>query len=408
MTNPEDSAAWTEVGPHNTIGVVMEDLPEEERRTLKKELEEEMAEARRRKLVCFQKTCMGVTKKTVLAITTISTTTPMATPNLTPEELVKFMDVAIVSKYKNDLMNFTCTITQEVHSTLDTFKTDLQNTFPRQIRLVVQQVHSESQGKHPDLEPSTPYPSSTSAPGNTGTIYPGNTTAPGNPGNIASTSTLHSGNTSSNIIYVDASSPYLGGVSMGNLGTSPTANLPYLGGMSTSGNPGIPAHTTPTNPNPNFQQPYYQIMPYGPNIPPTGTGVPHGPIPNILFPRTLSYITPNLIVEGEVNDGVRDQITSTLREFRFTPKGRARSYEKLYPEYFDMIPYLRGFRVPDLAKFTGDDAKTTYEHIGQFLAQVNDVGITDVHKIRMFPLSLTGADFNWFTSLPPKFNRFLG
>jgi hypothetical protein len=34
--------------------------------------------------------------------------------------------------------------------------------------------------------------------------------------------------------------------------------------------------------------------------------------------------------------------------------------------------------------------------------QVNDVGITDVHKIRMFPLSLTGAAFNWFTSLPPN------
>jgi hypothetical protein len=49
-----------------------------------------------------------------------------------------------------------------------------------------------------------------------------------------------------------------------------------------------------------------------------------------------------------------------------------------------------------------DGAKTTYEHIGQFLAQVNDVGITDVHKIRMFPLSLTGAAFNWFTSLPPN------
>jgi hypothetical protein len=30
------------------------------------------------------------------------------------------------------------------------------------------------------------------------------------------------------------------------------------------------------------------------------------------------------------------------------------------------------------------------------------VGITDVHKIRMFPLSLTGATFNWLTSLPPN------
>jgi hypothetical protein len=30
------------------------------------------------------------------------------------------------------------------------------------------------------------------------------------------------------------------------------------------------------------------------------------------------------------------------------------------------------------------------------------VGITNVHKSRMFPLSLTEATFNWFTSLPPN------
>jgi hypothetical protein len=91
-----------------------------------------------------------------------------------------------------------------------------------------------------------------------------------------------------------------------------------------------------------------------------------------------------------------------LREFGFTPKGRVRSYQKSYPEYVDMIPYPRGFQVPDLAKFKSEDPKTTYENIGQFLAQVNDVGITNVHKIRMFPLSLTVAAFNWFTSLPPN------
>jgi hypothetical protein len=142
-------------------------------------------------------------------------------------------------------------------------------------------------------------------------------------------------------------------------------------------------------------------MAYGPNIPPMGTGVPYGPIPNILFSRTPAHATPNPQVEGD-NEGVRDQIARTLWEFGFTPKGQARSYQKPYHEYFDTILYPRGFQVPDLAKFMGDDSKTTYEHIGQFLAQVNDVGITDVHKIRMFPLSLIGAAFNWFTSLPPN------
>jgi hypothetical protein len=59
MMNPKDSATQTKVGPHNTIGVVIEDLPEAERRVLEKELEEEMAEARRRKLACFQNHAWG-------------------------------------------------------------------------------------------------------------------------------------------------------------------------------------------------------------------------------------------------------------------------------------------------------------------------------------------------------------
>jgi predicted GNAT family acetyltransferase len=126
MTNPKDSAARTKVGPHNTIGVVMEDLPEAERRALEKELEEEMAEARRRKLACFQKTRTEVIKKTVPAIMTTATATHTVIPNLTPEELVKFIDIAVACKYGNDLTNFTRTITEEVHSTLDTFKTDLK------------------------------------------------------------------------------------------------------------------------------------------------------------------------------------------------------------------------------------------------------------------------------------------
>jgi hypothetical protein len=63
MMNPKDNAAQAEVGPHNMIKVVMEDLPEAERRALEKELEEEMIEARRRKLACFQKTRMGLSRK---------------------------------------------------------------------------------------------------------------------------------------------------------------------------------------------------------------------------------------------------------------------------------------------------------------------------------------------------------
>jgi hypothetical protein len=51
-------------------------------------------------------------------------------------------------------------------------------------------------------------------------------------------------------------------------------------------------------------------MSYGPNIPSTGTGVPHSPIPDIFFPRTPAYVTPHPRV-GD-NEGVRDQIARTL------------------------------------------------------------------------------------------------
>jgi hypothetical protein len=63
MMNPKDSDARTEVGPHNMIGVAMEDMPEAERKALDKELVEEMAKARRRKLACFQKTHTGLSRK---------------------------------------------------------------------------------------------------------------------------------------------------------------------------------------------------------------------------------------------------------------------------------------------------------------------------------------------------------
>jgi hypothetical protein len=72
-------------------------------------------------------------------------------------------------------------------------------------------------------------------------------------------------------------------------------------------NTGFLAHTTQLNPGeiPNLHQPYYRTMAYGPNIPPMGMGLPHGPIPDILFPRTLAYATPNPQVQGD-NEGVRD------------------------------------------------------------------------------------------------------
>jgi hypothetical protein len=40
---------------------------------------------------------------------------------------------------------------------------------------------------------------------------------------------------------------------------------------------------------------------------------------------------------------MRDQVSRTLREFGLEPKGKTRTYQKPYPEFFDNVPYPRGF-----------------------------------------------------------------
>jgi hypothetical protein len=42
------------------------------------------------------------------------------------------------------------------------------------------------------------------------------------------------------------------------------------------------------------------------------------------------------------------------------------------------------------------------EHVGQFILQCGEVSANDTIKLRMFPLSLSGTAFTWFTSLAPN------
>jgi hypothetical protein len=69
-----------------------------------------------------------------------------------------------------------------------------------------------------------------------------------------------------------------------------------------------------------------------------------------------------------MSENIREQVARTLREFGIEPKGRVSLSHKSYPDVFDTVPYPRGFYVPNFSKFTRDDAKTTYEHVGRFLA----------------------------------------
>ncbi len=93
---------------------------------------------------------------------------------------------------------------------------------------------------------------------------------------------------------------------------------------------------------------------------------------------------------------MEESVRNIIREaFRIEPKNQARVYQKPYPNYFDNIPYPRGFRVPKFTKFNGEDSTITWEHINQFLVQCGE----DAFKIRLFSSFLSGTVFTWFTSL---------
>jgi hypothetical protein len=73
-----------------------------------------MAELRRKKLACFQKTCNGIVKK---VDTTITSGAKVNSFPLSFEDLIQLVDVSITSKYG----------AEDMRNMLETFKTDLNN-----------------------------------------------------------------------------------------------------------------------------------------------------------------------------------------------------------------------------------------------------------------------------------------
>jgi hypothetical protein len=103
-------------------------------------------------------------------------------------------------------------------------------------------------------------------------------------------------------------------------------------------------------------------------------------------------------------NNLTDQLATILREsFDIEPKGRGRVYQKPYSDYYDKLPYLKGYRVPKFSKFSGEDGKLTLEHVGHFILQCGEASANDTLKLRMFPLFLSGTTFTSFISPAPNY-----
>jgi hypothetical protein len=55
-----------------------------------------------------------------------------------------------------------------------------------------------------------------------------------------------------------------------------------------------------------------------------------------------------------MNENVREQVARKLQEFGLEPKGRGRTYQKPYPDFFDTVLYPRDFRILEFIRFMGE------------------------------------------------------
>ena len=53
-------------------------------------------------------------------------------------------------------------------------------------------------------------------------------------------------------------------------------------------------------------------------------------------------------------------------------RGKTQAYQKPYPIYFYTVTYPAGFRLPEFVKSNGEDNKSTFEHVSQYLAQLGE------------------------------------
>ena len=95
------------------------------------------------------------------------------------------------------------------------------------------------------------------------------------------------------------------------------------------------------------------------------------------------------------------KVTGMMKnQFGLKPKGLTFSYKRPYPEWYDLVALPTNYRLPEFAKFTGQDSTSTIEHISRYLTQLGEASVEDAHRVRFFSLSLSGPAFTWFSSLP--------
>ena len=139
------------------------------------------------------------------------------------------------------------------------------------------------------------------------------------------------------------------------------------------------------------------------NVPYGAASLLRHSIPLIFAQPNNTPITNRPNADDVGSGNIKEEVMKIFRQtFDIEPKAKCRTYQRPYPENYNYVAYPQRFKIPEFVKFIGDNSRTTLEHIGQFIIQCGEVSTNDIYKLRLFPLSLSGAAFTCFILLRPN------
>ena len=167
----------------------------------------------------------------------------------------------------------------------------------------------------------------------------------------------------------------------------------------------------------NFEPPHITVEYSVPSIPPEGSGVPRGPIPDdvyidllkrapVSFVQTMAQTDPIIhrlasntqaFTSGNYEDDLttlKEDLANMVKTKLGVDMGRSRLFRKLYPDDFDLVSYPVGWRIPEFIKFSDDDNRTAWKHISQYVSLLGEASSSNALRVRLFSLSLTGSAFS--------------
>ena len=96
------------------------------------------------------------------------------------------------------------------------------------------------------------------------------------------------------------------------------------------------------------------------------------PIPNQCDVSTSTQPNSSSNFDKALADYNNDSANLLKESFGVDVRSKTRTYQKPYPTSFDSVAYPAGFRLSEFVKFSGEDTRSTFEHISQYLAQLGE------------------------------------